>query len=103
MERVMPDDDLRTMGREFRESVATDLEPQHKRLDDLSDEVRRRIATAEAAIVNEIRDLSGRLDRRLERVEQRMDSVEGRLGSVEGRLGSVEGRLDAVERRLAGE
>jgi hypothetical protein len=61
-EIAMPDDDLKTMVREFRARVAADLEAQHRRIDDLSDEIRRRIGTAETAIVNEIRDLGGRLD-----------------------------------------
>jgi len=82
------DDDLKTIVREFRTSVAADLEAQHRRIDDLSDEVRRRIGTAETAIVNEIRDLSGRLDRRLERVE-------GRMGEIETRIGAIEAKLDA--------
>lgn len=84
----MADDDLKTIVREFRTSVAADLEAQHRRIDDLSDEVRRRIGTAETAIVNEIRDLSGRLDRRLERVE-------GRMGEIETRIGAIEAKLDA--------
>ncbi len=82
----MPEDDLKTMVREFRASVAADLEAQHRRIDDLSDEVRRRIGTAETAILNEIRDLSGRLDRRLERVEVRMGEIEARIGSIEQRF-----------------
>jgi hypothetical protein len=61
-EIAMPDDDLKTMVREFRASVAADLEAQHQRIDDLSDKIRRRIGTAETAIVNEVRDLGGRLD-----------------------------------------
>ena len=75
----MPDGELKPLIREFRASVATDLEAQHRRIDDLNDEVRKRIGTAETAILNEIRDLSGRLDRRLERVESRMETIEGRL------------------------
>jgi hypothetical protein len=34
---VIPDDDLKTMVREFRASVAADLEAQHRRIDELSD------------------------------------------------------------------
>lgn len=85
-EEPVPDDDLKTMVREFRTSVTADLEAAHRRIDDLSDEVRRRIGTAETAILNEIRDLSGRLDRRLERVEVRMGELETRIGSIEERL-----------------
>ncbi len=79
-------DDLATVVRDFRASVAADLEAQHRRIDELSDEVRRRIGTAETAILNEIRDLSGRLDRRLERVETRMGEIDGRMGLIEQRL-----------------
>ena len=82
----MPDDDLKTMVREFRASVAADLEAQHRRIDDLSDEIRRRIGTAETAIVNEIRDLGGRLDRRLERVEIRIGELDLRVDSIEQHL-----------------
>jgi hypothetical protein len=74
----MADEELKTLVRGFRTSVAADLDAQHKRLDDLSDEVRQRIGTAETAIVNEIRDMSGRLDRRLERVESRITDLEAR-------------------------
>ena len=82
----MPDDDLKTMVREFRASVAADLEAQHRRIDDLSDEIRRRIGTAETAIVNEIRDLGGRLDRRLERLEIRIGELDLRVDSIEQHL-----------------
>jgi len=82
----VPDDDLKTMVREFRASVAADLEAQHRRIDDLSDEIRRRIGTAETAIVNEIRDLGGRLDRRLERVEIRIGELDLRVDSIEQHL-----------------
>ncbi|MBM3658034.1 MAG: hypothetical protein FJW95_00825 [Actinobacteria bacterium] len=82
----MPDDDLKTMVREFRASVAADLEAQHRRIDDLSDEIRRRIGTAETAIVNEIRDLGGRIDRRLERVEIRIGEIDLRVDSIEQHL-----------------
>ena len=82
----MPDDDLETMVRKFRASVAADLEAQHRRIDDLSDEIRRRIGTAETAIVNEIRDLGGRLDRRLERVEIRIGELDLRVDSIEQHL-----------------
>jgi hypothetical protein len=82
----MPDEDLRTMVREFRARVAADLEAQHRRLDDFRYEMRRRLATMETAIVNEIRDLAGRMDRRIERVEIRLDEVDGRLEGLELRL-----------------
>jgi len=82
----VPEDDLETMVREFRASVAADLETQHRRIDGLSDEVRRRIGTAETAILNGIRDLRGRLDRRLERVEVRTGEIEARIGSIEQRF-----------------
>ena len=75
----VPDGELRALVRDFRTSVATDLEAQHRRIADLNDEVRKRIGTAETAILSEIRDLSSRLDRRLERVESRMETIEGRL------------------------
>ena len=82
----MPDDDLKTMVREFRASVAADLEAQHRRIDELSDEVRRRIGIAEIAILNEIRDMSGRLDRRLERVEIRIGELGTSVDAIEHRL-----------------
>jgi hypothetical protein len=44
--------------------------------EELEDETRQRSTTMETAILNEIRDLGGRLER-----------VAGRVGDVEGRLG----------------
>jgi archaellum component FlaC len=110
------EDDLRTIVREFRASVSDDIEAQRRRMDDFADEVRRRfaeqdvrigalenrIATAETAILNEIRDLSNRMDRRFERVENRLNGVEDRVGGVENRLNGVEDRVGGVENRLAG-
>jgi hypothetical protein len=93
----MADDDLKTLVREFRTSVAADLEAQHQRIDRLADELRDRFGTAETAILNEVRDLGGRLDRRLGRVESRVGDVESRLGGVESRLGGVESRLGNIE------
>ena len=106
----MPDDDLkqmfrdfkasvsadladhRQMIREFKASVSADLADQHRRLDEFFDEVRTRIGTAEAAIVNEIRSLSNRFDLRLGRIESRLAGIEatgkdpppGRRGSASG-------------------
>jgi hypothetical protein len=50
------------------------------------DKIRRRIGTAETAIVNEIRDLGGRIDRRLERVEIRIGEIDLRVDSIEQHL-----------------
>ena len=72
----MADDDVKTMVREFRTSVSGDLAALHRNIEDLKDEMRQRLATVETAILNEIRDLGGRL----ERVAGRVDDVEGRLG-----------------------
>lgn len=72
----MADQDLKTMVRDFRASVSADLAAAHRRIDDFSAEVRSRINTAETAILNEIRDLGGRLDRRLERLTVRMHEIE---------------------------
>jgi hypothetical protein len=68
----MSDEELKTLVREFRASVVADLEAQHRRMDDFADEMRNRIATAETAILNEIRDLGKRIDRRLERIESQL-------------------------------
>jgi hypothetical protein len=84
MESVVADQDLQTMVREFRTSVSADLEAAHRRIDEFSTEIRHRITTAETAILNEIRDLDGRLDRRLERLEVRMTEVDARLTAIEG-------------------
>jgi hypothetical protein len=83
MESIVADEDLKTMVRDFRASVATDLEAAHRRIDEFSAEVRSRITTAEMAILNEIRDLSGRLDRRLERVEVRVTELDAQVGGLE--------------------
>ncbi len=79
----MADEELKTMVREFRSSVAADLEAMqrqietvHRRIDGFSNEIRNRISTSETAILNEIRDLSGRLDRRFERLEVRVTELE---------------------------
>jgi hypothetical protein len=97
---LVADEDVKTIVREFRTSVSADLAAAHRKIEDFKDEMRKRIATAETAILNEIRDMGVRLDLRLERVEVRLGEVEGRLGGVEGRLGEVEGRLGGVEVRL---
>lgn len=73
----MPDDDLKAMFREFKASVSADLADQHRRMDEYFDEVRSRIGTAEAAIVNEIRSLANRFDLRLGRIESRLGAIEG--------------------------
>ncbi len=76
VESIVADEELKTMVREFRSSVAADLEAVHRRIDGFSNEIRGRISTAETAILNEIRDLSGRLDRRFERLEVRVTDLE---------------------------
>ena len=72
----MADDDVKTMVRAFRSSVSGDLNALHRNIEELKDEMRQRLATVETAILNEIRDLGGRL----ERVADRVGDVEGRLG-----------------------
>lgn len=79
----MADEDVKTIVREFRTSVSADLNALHRNIEELKDETRQRFTTMETAILNEIRDLGGRL----ERVASRVGDVEGRLGDVEGRLG----------------
>jgi hypothetical protein len=73
---LVADQGIKTIVREFRASVSEDLAAAHRHIDEFSDEVRGRITTAETAILNELRDLSGRLDRRLERLEVRMGELE---------------------------
>lgn len=85
------DDDLRTMLRDFRTSVAAQFDEHGRRLDrlegrmdglegrigglegrvtELTDEFRDRTRTMEAAILNAIRDLSRDVDRRLSALER---------------------------------
>jgi hypothetical protein len=71
------DDDLRQVIRDFRTSVSTDLTDQHRRLDEMGNEFRQRITTAEMTVINEIRSLADRLDRRLGRIETRLNDLEG--------------------------
>ena len=66
-------DDMRDVVREFRASVSADLDAQHRRLDEFGSEMRSRITTTETTIVNELRALSERIDRRLDRIERRLD------------------------------
>lgn len=73
----MSDEELRTLIRDFKASVSSDLADQHRRMDEFSDEIRTRITTAETAIINEIRALSNRFDLRLGRMETRLDGLEG--------------------------
>lgn len=93
-------DDLRTTLLEFRTSVSDELTATNRRIDELADEVRSRITTAEAAILNSIRDLGRDVDRRLTGVEHRLGGIEHRLGGVEGRLIDVEEGLGATGSRL---
>ena len=74
----MPDDDINQVIREFKASVSADMADQQRHLDEVSDEVRSRIGTAETAIVNEIRSLSSRFDLRLGRIESRLTGIENR-------------------------
>ena len=80
---LVADQDIKTIVREFRASVSEDLAAAHRHIDEFSDEIRNRITTAETAILNELRDLSGRLDRRLERLEGRMGELDVRMGELE--------------------
>lgn len=92
---------MRTVVREFKASVSADLEAMNKRITDLSDEVRRRISTAEVAIVNEIRSLSERFDHRIERVETRVDEIDGRLDGHDARFDAVDARFNQIDMTLA--
>ena len=103
----MADEDLRTMVREFRESMTSAMsdvmdrfEAVDRRFDDVDrrfdsmerridenstrieeqgNELRHRIATAETAILNTIRDQARLYDRRTSRLEARVDRIEERL------------------------
>lgn len=75
----MTDDDIRQMVREFRVSVATDLEAQHRRLTEFGSEMRSRQTLTEVTILNEFRALSDRLDQRLSRIETRLTDLDGRV------------------------
>ncbi|MGI9015711.1 MAG: hypothetical protein ACR2HR_01160 [Euzebya sp.] len=98
-----PDDDLRRMLREFRESTAAAFAAHDARFEalegrmgglegrmgglegrmtglegsvrDLAEEFRVRTSTMERTILNSIRDFSRSVDHRLTRVEQRLDGA----------------------------
>lgn len=81
----MPDDDVRLLVREFRESVAHDLDGMADRMQnleirvgDLENEVRQRISTMEQAILNAIRDLSQDNNRRFTAIDRRLGDPEAR-------------------------
>ena len=76
----MAEDDLKAAMLKFRESVVADLADHSRQMEALREEVRRRITTAETAILNEVGDLGRKLDRTLGRIEVRLDAIEGRLG-----------------------
>jgi chromosome segregation ATPase len=103
------EDDLRTMVREFRESVSGDLSVTHRQMRDLANEVRQRLTTAETALLNALRDHALETDRRFTRLEQdvvdlhgRLDGLDGRLDGLDGRLDGLDGRLDGLDGRLTG-
>lgn len=73
----MSEDELRPVIRDFKASVSADLARQDRRLSAFADEMRQRIGAMETAVVNEIRDLSERVDGRLARIEVRLDSIGG--------------------------
>lgn len=77
------DDEPRRMVRAFRTSMSNDLAATHRQMNELSDEVRTRITTAETVILNAVRDLGRGLDRRLMQVEQRMAGTDARLNRIE--------------------
>lgn len=82
----MGGEDLRTMVREFRESMTVAvadlmerIDENSRRMEEQGNELRNRVSVAETAILNSIRDLSQGFDRRTTRVERRLDRVEERL------------------------
>ncbi|CAN5804247.1 hypothetical protein BH23ACT8_BH23ACT8_01810 [soil metagenome] len=66
-----------------RTSVSDDPSATHRRMNELSDEVRARVTTAETAILHAVRDLGRDLDRRLVQVGQRMADTGARLKRIE--------------------
>lgn len=74
----MTDDDIRQMVREFRASVATDVDAQNRRLTEFGNEMRARHTTTETTLLNELRALGERLDGRLGRMESRLADLEAR-------------------------
>lgn len=78
---AMADDEIKTVLREFRASVAADLTATHERMDHLEDEVRQRLRTMETAILNAIRDSSRETSRRFDEHDRRFNELEDRLRS----------------------
>lgn len=89
----MADEDLRTMVREFRESMTEAvadiieriegagrrIDENSRRIEEQGNELRHRISVAETAILNTIRDQARLYDRRTTRLEVRVDRMEDRL------------------------
>ncbi|WP_370327537.1 hypothetical protein [Euzebya sp.] len=93
-------DDLRTMVLEFRSSVSEELSTTNRRIDELADEIRTRLATSETAILNAIRDLVREMDRRFGEVDRRFVDVDHRFQDVDQRFDAIDQRLDGLDQRL---
>ena len=72
----------RRLSREENETMEL-----HRRIDDLTVEVRQGFA---------------RIDGRLDGIDGRLDGIDGRLDGIDGRLDGIDGRLDGIDGRLDG-
>lgn len=85
----MDEADLKNLVRAFRASVTEDQAAIHRQMTDLATEVRQRIATFETAVLNGLRDLSQRTDRRFTLVEQGLAEVKQDVAEVKQDVAQV--------------
>ncbi|CAN5510601.1 hypothetical protein BH23ACT9_BH23ACT9_15080 [soil metagenome] len=96
------DDDLRTLVREFRTSVAADLAATHQQMVEFADEVRNRITTSETAVLNAIRDLRRDMDWRHDRTDERLADVDARFDRVDEDLSVIKSDVARLNDRRDG-
>lgn len=87
------EDDLRTMLREFRSSVAEDLDAQNRRIATFTEEMRRRFTQIEERVASLERTVST-LDERLGQVDERIRIAEMAI------LSEIRAMSDRIDRRF---
>lgn len=98
--RMPADDDLRTLVLEFRASVSADLTTAHRRIDELGNEMRKRLATTELAMMNALRDHSKETDRRLGHIDAELATLRGDVSQLRGDVSELRTGMAEVLRRL---
>jgi septal ring factor EnvC (AmiA/AmiB activator) len=93
--------DLRTLVRAFRTSVSEEQAAIHRQMSDLATEVRQRLTTVETAMLNGLRDLSQRSDRRFTELERDVADVKQDVAEVKQEVAGVKQEVAGVKQEVA--